>query len=266
MSGSGVGGETRGEPERGNARLWAAVQAITEPTKQRVDRGTEVGFLDDLASDDGQGGFCRIEDYRAAVLAYGAMPCLWLQAVWAVFGSEAGDGSGGRTSARERTPADLDLMETLLTIRESLGWQLPGRGVAWRKPGVIPDMMRQMANHVTRHEPQHVEWWAFRFEQWGRLLRAQLNAVDTGPRPVHLRGARCPLCRCATVFATEKDGEVTYEPAVEFQRGMERKVEPALRIDFTSGVIRAAQCRACGHAWFRGAELEALAEHLKESA
>jgi hypothetical protein len=226
------------------------VDAITKPTRQKLKRLTESEFLEQLASDEGQGGFCRVEDYRAAVLAYGQIPCLWDQATWAVFGSEAGDGSGGCTPARERTPADLDLMETLLTIRESLGWQLPGRKVPWRDPGVIPAMMRQFAAHIVTHEPQHVEWWAYRFEQWGRLLHNHLNALDRGPRPVHLRNAPCPLCRVSQVVV-ERDGE--------------RRVEPAIVIDFEHGVIRAAQCQACGTAWWRGADLYELADLLDET-
>lgn len=231
------------------ARLWDAVHAITEPTRAKIKRGSDADFLDELASDGGQGGFCRVEDYHAAVLAYGRVPALWSQANWAVFGSEAGDGSGGKTSARERTPADLDLMETLLTIRESLGWQLPGRGIRWRKPGNIPDMMRQLAGHIVSLEPQHVEWWAFRFEQWARILRTQLNALDSGPKPRYLRNTACPLCRTRQV-TLEQDGDT--------------RVVPALVVNFArDNLVRAAECQACGFVWWRGVELEDLAKIVR---
>lgn len=229
-------------------RLWAAVDAITQPTTQRLDRDTT--FEDDHPWL--HGNTCHIGQYRAtlerieaATLAYGHIPALWDQANWAVFGSEAGDGSGGRSPLRERTPADLDLMETLLTIRESMCWQLPGRGIT-PKPG-MKAQMRQLASHIATHEPQHVEWWTFRFEQWGRLLRTHLNAIDNGPRDRYLRNSACPLCRTRQV-TIERDGE--------------RRVVPALVVDFVDGWIRAAQCQACGHAWFRGDDLGQLAEAL----
>lgn len=259
-------------------RLWSAVDAITKPSTHRVPRAhQEVDvageLLADLASNPTRLMCSVLEKQRAdqlaadQTLAYGQVPSLWLQATWAVFGSEAGDGSGGKTSARERSPADLDLMETLLTIRESLGWQLPGRKVAWRKPGDIPDMMRQFASHIVTHEPQHVEWWAFRFEQWGRLLRNHLNALDNGPRPVHLRGAVCPLCRCSQVFVTDTDDGPSYEPATpaECKKDGTRKVAPALKVDFVDGHVRAAQCLACGHTWWRGTDLEGLARELDDT-
>lgn len=230
------------------ARLWTAVDAITKPTTARLDRAADREYLDEVCAGIG-GVLCRIEDYRAVVRAFGTIPALWSQANWAVFGAEAGDGSGGRTAARERSPADLDMMETLLTIRESLGWQLPGRSVPWRRPGDIPDMMRQFASYVVAHEPQHIEWWAYRFEQWGRLLRNHLNAIEQGPRPVYLRAAACPLCKTRQVI-DERDGE--------------RRVVPALVVDFVNGLVRAAQCQACGQAWFRGSELNELAATLKQ--
>jgi hypothetical protein len=241
-----------------SSRLWDAVDSITKPTTHKVVRGP-LEWLE-----DGRGSFCRVTDFDMATLAYGKVPCLWAEANWAVYGSEAGDGSGGRSPLRERTPADVDLMETLLTIRESLGWQLPGRSVRWRKPGNIPDMMRQFAAHIVTHEPQHVEWWAFRFGQWARLLHNHLNALDNGPKPMHIRGASCPLCRCGQVFVTEHpDGGRTYEPANDFRKDSDRKVEPALRIDFSGGYSRCVTCLACGHAWFRGVEMEGLANVLK---
>jgi hypothetical protein len=247
-------------------RLWAAVHAITEPQRQQIKRSGDEAVsefnaeLEVLDSPKGQGGVCHVPDYRRAAealrlatAASGRVPCLWVQANAAIFGSEAGDGSGGRTSARERTPADLDLMETMLTIRESLGWQMPGRKIPWRKPGDIPDMMRQLAGHIASNERQHVEWWAFRFEQWARLLRNGLNALDQCPKPRYLRNSSCPACGA---------GQVTIGEDTDA-----RRVVPALVVDFTSqGLVRAAECQACQFTWWRGDDLERLRDQLGLSA
>jgi uncharacterized protein with PIN domain len=104
--------------------------------------------------------------------------------------------------------------------------------------------MRQLAAHVTTHEPQHVEWWAYRFGQWARMLAVYLRAIDTGPRPVRLRNLPCPECTATQVLVDTEQGEV---------------VAPPIMVDFVNGWIRAAQCTACGHAWWRGQDLWDLA-------
>jgi hypothetical protein len=222
-------------------RLWTAVDAITQPTTRRIHRAPLELF------DDPELTYCRLDQYQAATLAYGKIPPLWDQATWAVFGTEAGDGSGGRSPLRERTPADLDLMETLLTIRESMAWQLKGRNVKPRDG--MKAQMRQLASHLATHEPQHVEWWAYRFEQWARLLRTHLNALDNGPRDRYIRNTPCPLCKTRQV-TIERDGD--------------RRLVPTLVVDFVDGIIRAASCQACGHAWFRGEPLNQLADTLRD--
>lgn len=235
---------TRGD-EAGR-RLWQAVDAITAPTHRKTHRDEATDDLAELWHTSAT--HCRVDVHTALVLAYGQIPPLWDQAMWAVFGSEAGDGSGGRSPLRERTPADLDLMETLLTIRESMAWQLPGRGIT-PKPK-IPAQMRQLAAHVVGREPQHVEWWAFRFEQWARLLNNHLNALDQGPKDRYLRNTGCPRCGARQV-TIDRDGDP--------------KVVPAIVVDFVGGWIRAASCQGCGHAWFRGDQLGDLAAELETS-
>jgi hypothetical protein len=63
--------------------LWTAVDALTKPTKRRMDRVEAGEWLEELAN-VGQGSFCRVEDYRAAMLAYGEIPALWDQAEWSL--------------------------------------------------------------------------------------------------------------------------------------------------------------------------------------
>lgn len=230
-----------------NDALWTAVDAITKPTRRKVDRDTDADWLHELR--DGTGiTLCDVAAYRAATLAYGEIPSLWDQATWALTtGSEQTEG-GGQTPLRERSPADLNLMETMSDIREAVRLQLEGRNV--KPEGTVPQQMRRLASTLVRlGNSEHVEWWTFRFSQWARVLMTYLQALDRMPKPVRLRNAPCPLCRTRQVTVVE-DGE--------------RKVYPPILIDFEDGWIRAAQCTACGAAWFRGNDLGQLANLLED--
>lgn len=236
------------EPQGDPAKLWEAVDALTRPTRRRVDREFESAeWLQSLA-DDPTITVCDVAAYRAATAKYGQIPSLWEQAEAAVgTGSEMTEG-GGRTPLRERSPADLDLMETMLTIRESMSGQLTGRGLTPRAS--IPGQMRQLAARIVGHEPQHIEWWTFRFAQWARVLTTHLRAAERAPQPRRLRNTPCPLC---------KTRQVTIE-----HRG-EKTVVPPIVIDFIEGWIRAATCSACGAAWWRGDQLGELADAIESA-
>jgi len=225
--------------------LWDAVDLITKATKRKADRDFDnAEWLWQLANDPTL-TYCDVEAYRAATLAYGEIPALWDQAEWALTtGSEMTEGGG--SSLRERSPADLDLMETMLTIRETIWTQLEGRSIP-PKDGAKA-RVRQLASHLVTNGPvEHVEWWTFRFAQWSRLLLTHLNALDHVAKNVYLRNTACPACQTRQV--------TRLDPATG-----ERRVTPAILIDFADDLIRAAQCQQCGHAWFRGDELERLAQ------
>lgn len=221
------------------AALWNAVDALTKPTTQRVTREEQVvEWLEELHASRGR---CDIATYRATLVSHGTIPSLWEQAEAAITtGSEQREGGGSPLAAR--SPADLDLMEIVLTIRESMAWQLPGRGVT-PKPS-IPEQMRQLASYVVAHEPQHVDWWTYRFAQWARLLAVYLHAVEMGPRAVRLRHLPCPKCAATSTKVETEQGEV---------------IAPPIMVDFVDGWIRAAQCSECGFAWWRGQDLWDLA-------
>jgi hypothetical protein len=240
LSRSGVGVE----PQPTEA-LWLAVDSLTKPTTRRINRERLAEWLETLAT--GPDASPReLAAYRAATVTHGVIPSLWAQAEAALTtGSETVEGQPSPLASR--SPADLDLMDTMLTIRESLAWQLPGRGIK-PKPGV-PAQMRQLAAHVAGHEPQHVDWWTYRFAQWARVLGVYLQAIETGPKPVRLRGLPCPKCRARTVIDEKDQGPV---------------VAPAIVVDFINGYIRAAQCKACAHTWWRGDSLWDLAREAAD--
>jgi hypothetical protein len=230
-----------------SSALWVEVDRITKPTQRRVDREPEsADWLAGLA-DDPTLLVCDVAAYRAATASWGEVPSLWRQAELALqTGREQQEGGGSPLA--QRSPADLDLMELLLTIRESMAWQLPGRGITPRDG--IPAQIRQLAAHVTTNEPQHVAWWTYRFGQWARMLGTYLRAIDVGPKPVRLRNAPCPVCRTRQVTLETDLGEI---------------VVPPILIDFENGWIRAATCTACSAVWWRGNELGELATLLERS-
>lgn len=223
-------------------KLWDAVDRITSPSKARVPREEDADWLQSL-SDDPTLRVCDVAAYRAATAGWADVPSLWDQATWAL--TTGNETSGGNPSPlASRSPADLDLMEMMLTIREVIGLQLDGRRITAK--ATVPLQMRQLAAHVVTHEPEHVAWWEYRFASWARQLGVYLKAVETGPKPVRLRCA-CPLCKTRQI-TIEENGE--------------EKVVPPILIDFVNGWIRAATCLACTAVWWRGNELGELAALL----
>ncbi len=216
-------------------RLWRAIDSITKPSSRPVVRDEAVAHLVELR-DSGRLAV-------AVTSKQGTIPSLWEQAEEALFGGEQQIG-GGSKPLRERSIADMDLMETMSDIRESIGWNLDGRKIR-EKRGTVPAQMRQLAAFIATNEPANVDLWIDKLERWARLLGVRLNALEHQPKPVYLRNMPCPTCKTRQV-TVERDGD--------------KVVVPAIVIDFREGYVRAAECQACGDAWFRGPDLEALAE------
>lgn len=236
--------------------LWLAADALTKPTTMRIHRDENeadlaASLLHDLATNPTRLR-CSVAEYRAASeqraaqsRSYGTIPSLWDQAQDAIAGQGDSDEGGGVLS-RERSVADLALMETLLTVRELLIAELKDHGATPR--ATVPEQIRQVASLVAAgNDDESIDWWAHRLDQYARIIGNQINAIDNGPKPIRLRDSPCPECGARQVRVKEQD---------------EWRMVPPLRIDFRHGMVRAAQCSACAHAWMRGEALEALADTL----
>jgi hypothetical protein len=242
LSRSGVGVEPQPTEQ-----LWAAVAKLTQPTRVMLARDEEdAAWIYELD------GSCSVAAYRAATGRWAEVPSLWQQSVDALTnGSEGGLGS---KPLRERSPADLDLMEIRSIIRgttrhelERLGCKT-ARGKNGERVPFDQKEMRSLASLVIAKEPDELWWWTYRFESWGRLLEGHLQAVERKAKPMRLRNSACPACSAKQVTIEGEDGPI---------------VVPALVVDFTSdGYARACECLACGHAWFRGEQMEELASDL----
>ncbi len=172
------------------------------------------------------------------------VPSLWDQATGALqIGLESTGGSRGPLC--ERSPVDVDLMEVRSIIAGTTVHELATRRLKPRP--TVPRQLRQLATHVIGHEPAELWWWEYRFSSWAHMLSTYLHTYDRQPQPVRLRNSPCPHCDVRQVRIETEDGP---------------RVVPALVIDFRDGYVRAAECSACGFLWWRGQDLERLAELL----
>lgn len=202
--------------------IRAAVDALTQETKQPVER------------DDG-------------TTTYATVPSLWHQATTALYARNKSDGNGG-PAARERNLVDFDLMEVhsliAAMVERELGLRDPG---LLKRRTTVPSRMRALASYVVAHEPDQLWWWEYRFASWARLLSNYLHLGERRPSAVRLRNAACPHCGLRQVVVETTEGE---------------RVVPALVIEFSQGLVQAARCGGCGATWWRGVELEQLADAL----
>ncbi len=245
--------------------LWSVVDSLTRPSRLRIDRedlaeSAAAELLHDLATNPRR-TVCHVANYRALTArvqgqaaSRGDVPCLLdLAEAGAAALGDSNDSGGGSSPARERSITDLDILEILHQLREAVDAELARtRGTAGRdKLTHYRDRVRAVTSDVARsNDPDKVTFWTRRIAQWTRILEDHLQTVDSGPKPIRLRGTTCPRCgaRQATIV----------------QNG-ERMVVPALVIDFNTNtfppMVRAASCLnpECGAAWMRGEAMEELA-------
>lgn len=246
--------------------LWDAVDKLVAPTRVKIDRQRSAGesFLTDLAEQES--GWCRVESFRSATVVWATVPSLWDQATIALYGSEAAAGRGSKP-LRERSVADLNLMEIRQQAIEGIRDVQQKLADAGRceEPAMgdfKPAEVRHVAALVQRLTPPYQEEFAFRLTSWAHALETYLNAGEHESRPVRLRGCACPTCGTRQV-TIDRDGSILPWSDAEDHHGQDRTVASALVIRFgRDGQVRAAECEACGDAWFRGESLEALAASL----
>jgi hypothetical protein len=219
--------------------LWIAVDLLTKPTRVQVARTPDKALTDELAA--GNRGVCDVTAWRSTTTGWATVPSLWDQATAAL---TAGLGaSTGSKPFRERSPCDVDLMEIRGIIRDTTRRELI-RMYSHLLPRTVPGQIRRLASVAVTKDPEHTDWWVYRFESWGRLLETYLNLVEHQGKPTRLRGTSCPVCG-SRVTLIEGGGGVV--------------VAPALIVEYRYGYVRSASCGECGHAWFRGQQLEELA-------
>lgn len=234
--------------------LWAAVDRLTQPTNRKVMRDPNpeatAETVDALRRQAAAEKLVThdLARYSAMRAKHATVPSLWDQAVEALGTSNTDmDYTGG--GSVHRTPCDIDLMEIMSQVRESVDFNTAKRG---NKPtGTVPQQIRHLASLIVTNEPGHVPLWADKFWAWTRALEKYLQAVQTEPKPRRLRGMSCPECQISRVVH-EIDGE--------------RVSNPPLIVDFRDGYMRAAYCEGCGATWFRGEQMLDLMDRLEGSA
>lgn len=235
--------------------LWSAVDRLTQSTRIPVERATDADWLIDAAVEQAEiaagrrDGACSVPAYRAAMAreaaatsGYATVPSLWDQAVQALgVGSENTGGGASSSPLRERSPADLDLMEILSQVREAIRdeWD-----VTSETPIEAPEIRRFTSSIRTGHDE-----WARRFTSWCRSIETYLHVLRDEPKPFRLRETPCPLCGMEWIRVDEHGRA---KPNGEF-------LARPIKVDFAGSSVRAAICEACGTAWWRGADLHRLA-------
>ena len=243
------------------AELWAAVDRLTLPTRIPVERAADADWLIDASIEQAEiavgrrtagADTCNVPAYRAALAREHAattqmatVPGLWQQALDALgTGRESAEGRPS-SPLRERSPADLDLMEILAQVRDAVRAELARLGrplpVEWT---VGVSEIRELAELVAAD----ARTWAARFASWGRAIATYLHEQRDQPKPFRLR-CPCPLCKTDYVRVNDQGRADS--------RG--EKLARPIRVDFAGPTVRAAVCEACGVGWFRGADLHRLA-------
>lgn len=185
---------------RASDAVWAAVDHLTQPTKQRVER------------DDG-------------TVTWADVPSLLDQASSALVNGNEGAGGVRWGTQAERSPLDLDLMEVCAIIRGTTEALLRERKqkVDGRSVGAH---VRELAAIVVTNEPGELWWWEYRFASWARLLETYLRVVKRQPMALRLRNSACPQCEATQVVeAGEYGNEVKPALVIAFRDGYARAAE-----------------------------------------
>lgn len=220
--------------------LWRWCDLITRPQKRKLVR-------------DG-----------ATHAEYVSIPSLWVQLEQALMtGTEL---MSGHRPPGPKSPADdaivalrVDIDRTVLEAVRGFDADLRG--------DLESDFRHVVSLVVTEDDPEVIDWWAQRTKKWVGQAETALGGRDGGPANRELRGFPCPACQSQWV-SRHQDGESFRDAAVvavfsEHEREQWTSDEYGTRLSVVRDrKLRSVICRACGTNWWRGADLDRLAESL----
>ena len=206
--------------------LWAAVDALTNPRRQKLRR------------DDG-------------AVEWFTLPSLWDQLIEAMDHATGSNGSGKMQSRPPVNTAAISLLiriagvvrdERRQRLREATERADTPRilTLRGRPPLNTPGELRQVISDVIRCGDQPIEgsewtffeWWESQIDSWCAQIRATIGQAETW----RLYGAPCRTCRALTV------------PAFDPDTGEESGRQPALIVHSSDGMITSVICDMCGSA------------------
>lgn len=196
--------------------IWAAVDRLTNPIRERIER---------------DGG--RLE--------WITLPSLYDQLAEAV---QNGAGSQARGVQASRPPLDAIALSLLVDIDGTIREACRDRDVK-RAFDTHRDLRGLASSLLRESEGDELDWWTGKLGEWAGEIRAVISSDPD--RPTRLHSIPCPACRATHV--TERDGT-------------DHVRRPAIVVSWANGYVRAVECRMCGAVWFRGADLEKLADDL----
>lgn len=176
--------------------LWSAVDGLTNPRRERVDR------------DNGRGEWITL-------------PSLFDQLTEAV---QSGPGSGGHGRQGSRPPLDVECVSLLLDIAGAVADAC--RGLELKRTFDTPEDLRSVVSRLIR-EPDsgdEQDWWVTQIRAWCGQIRATISSDPD--RPWELHDVPCPECGARTTHSNN-DTERVRRPAITvwWSRGYVRAVE-----------------------------------------
>lgn len=238
--------------------LWDAVDKLVAPSRVKLERQQAGEWLTELAGQTD--GYCDLPSYKSATVVWATVPSLWDQSSLALYGSEAANGRGSKP-LRERSVADLNLIEIRNQVIEAIRWEtelIAGEVISGE---FKTTEVRHLASLIGSKKPDATDLWASKLTSWANALETYLNAGEHEAKPVRIRDSACPTCKTAQVTIDWK-GHVAPFNIDEDHHDGDRQVVAALVVRFRDGLVQAAVCEACGDSWFRGDDLEWLARTL----
>lgn len=175
-------------------QLWAAVDRLTKPTREKLER-------------DGD----RFEWMH--------MPSLFDQLAEAV---QSGAGGMGHGKQQSRPPLDIACMSLLLEIADTVADAC--RSYSLKRTFDTPKDLRQVASQLLRVGDEDLtSWWTDQLRSWCGQIKA---AISCDPdRSWRLHGLACPECGADSIPERTPDGTMR-TPAIEvvWRAGLVRAV------------------------------------------
>ena len=199
---------TEPTPATSTRDLWAAVDALTQPRRRKLQRDDDT-------------------------VEWFTLPSLWAQLVEAM---DKNTGDQGNGKLQSRPPVNTAAMSLLLEIAGAVRTERRDRRLkaALDTPlelrAVISDVIRELDRpHPDNPQWTVWQWWEVTVRSWTARVRAAVGQSDT----YRLHNAVCLTCGATTVPAFDTDGTETGR-------------QPALIVWSPDGVVSSVDCDMCG--------------------
>lgn len=205
------------------------------------------------------------------------VPALWNQLLRSAGWSGSNSGGGAFGSRPVISAGAVDLIIEIATavseraeeigrttwVKELVCTCTPYRacqGNTWRsvRHNTAVELRAIAADFVSERPDADVfSWWVEAIIKWERDIKTTLGLNPALPR--NLRKTTCPNCMASMVQVKDGSGEAVRTSALTVAWTCPPGQQHNADTDWT---VRAIECLHCGHAWFRGSDLEELVDQI----